>query len=93
MRNDMVEICPFMAMSFHFFWRWHVDKESFPDMNNNRNWFKLKVIHGARPQSVKIENKKRKNRESVSGKLYDMIEIIFILRLTGSYRCWCFCRW
>jgi hypothetical protein len=43
-------------------------------MNNYRNWFKLKVIHGARPQSVKAEKKKKKDRESVSGKLYDMIK-------------------
>ncbi|KAG2210796.1 hypothetical protein INT45_010944, partial [Circinella minor] len=62
MRNKMVEICPFMALSFHFFWRWHCQKENFPNMENNGNWFKLKVIHGARPQS-KSSEKKGKGKE------------------------------
>ncbi|KAG2214030.1 hypothetical protein INT45_001993, partial [Circinella minor] len=57
MRNKMVEICPFMALSFHFFWRWHCQKETFPNMENNGNWFQLKVLYGARPQSRSSEKK------------------------------------
>ncbi|KAG2216055.1 hypothetical protein INT45_013619 [Circinella minor] len=57
MHNKMVEICPFMALSFHFFWRWHCQKETFPNMENNGNWFQLKAFHGARPQSRSSEKK------------------------------------
>ncbi|KAK4516921.1 uncharacterized protein ATC70_000249 [Mucor velutinosus] len=67
MRNKSVEICPFMAMSFHFFWRWHCEKEPFPDMSANGNWFKLRVVYGARPQSAKVE--KKKGKEPARGKL------------------------
>ena len=66
MRNKVVEICPFMAMSFHFFWRWHCEKESFPDMSSNGKWFKLKVINGARPQAA--FEKKGKGKEPARGK-------------------------
>lgn len=65
MRNRVVEICPFMAMSFHFFWRWHCIKEAFPNMDANENWFKLKIINGARPQGAAPQKNRRKGKEPV----------------------------
>ncbi|KAI8635884.1 hypothetical protein BD408DRAFT_313150, partial [Parasitella parasitica] len=46
MRNKMVDICPFMALSFQFFWRWHHEKEDFPNMDSSKDWFNIKVTHG-----------------------------------------------
>ncbi|CEP16662.1 hypothetical protein [Parasitella parasitica] len=43
--NKVVEICPFMAMAFHFFWRSHNNKESSPSFNTNKVRFRLKLIH------------------------------------------------
>ncbi|CEP08881.1 hypothetical protein [Parasitella parasitica] len=65
-RNKMVEICPFMALSFHFFWRWHHDKEDFPNMESNKDWFQMKVIHGARPKSATVKKGKQPARENVN---------------------------
>lgn len=56
MRNKVVEICPFMSMSFHLFYRWHCEREAFPDMSSNANWFKTKVIHGAKPKQKEKDN-------------------------------------
>lgn len=68
MRNRIVEICPFMAVSFHLFWRWHCDKESFPNLNSNEDWFKMKLINGSRPQNMSSA-KRRKGKEPVRGKV------------------------
>ncbi|CEP17701.1 hypothetical protein [Parasitella parasitica] len=66
MRNKNVAICAFMTLSFHFFWRWHHDNEPFPNFSCNANWFKIKLIHGARPNPV-AKNSRRKGKAPARG--------------------------
>ncbi|CEP12692.1 hypothetical protein [Parasitella parasitica] len=61
-RNKLVEICPFMAMAFHIFWRFHNNKESFPTFNTNKDWFKLKSMNGARPRNHHVKKAKSKGK-------------------------------
>lgn len=69
-RNREVEACPFMAMALHFFSRYHRYKEPFPSLDCNKDWFKMKVIHGARPKChiVKKVAKKTKKTKKSKGK-------------------------
>lgn len=43
LRNKNVRICPQMMLSFYFFYRWHISGEPFPEFNQNRDWFDLKL--------------------------------------------------
>lgn len=68
MRNARVEICPLMLMGFHFFRRYHVAHESFPDFSKSANWFDIKLITGSRHHrhgSLTTEWSKRSHEDVV----------------------------
>jgi len=43
MRNKVVEVCPHGSLSFYLFWRWHIENEPSPQLDDNSKWFKTKV--------------------------------------------------
>ncbi|KAG2225155.1 hypothetical protein INT45_009484 [Circinella minor] len=46
-RNRNVEICPQMTLSFYLFHRWHIQGEPFSSLNQNKDWYRLKLIKSA----------------------------------------------
>ena len=53
LRHKDVEKCPFGALSFFFFYRYHVRGDAWPDFSNPKNWYDLYVfpngIHSNKP--------------------------------------------
>ncbi|KAG2214157.1 hypothetical protein INT45_002647 [Circinella minor] len=45
-RHRSVEVCPLGAMAFHFFCRWHMENESFPEFTARQDWYDIHVLKG-----------------------------------------------
>ncbi|KAI9920406.1 hypothetical protein PsorP6_015570 [Peronosclerospora sorghi] len=39
MRSKSPELCAIGAIAFYLFYRFHIDKESFPDFKERKNWY------------------------------------------------------
>ena len=44
LRNKRVDICPWAAVGFYLFWRWHVEGEPFPTFESSRDWYDIKLL-------------------------------------------------
>ncbi|OBZ80847.1 hypothetical protein A0J61_11104, partial [Choanephora cucurbitarum] len=53
LRNKNVRICAQMMLAFYLFSRWHVHAEPFPEFNENRDWFDIKLTR-SRQSSKKV---------------------------------------
>ncbi|KAK9233961.1 hypothetical protein V1525DRAFT_391927, partial [Lipomyces kononenkoae] len=50
MRNQDVLVCPFFMLLLHFFYRFHLDKEPFPVLRSNQQWFDTKLFFQYSPR-------------------------------------------
>ena len=53
MRNKRVDICAFAALGAHFFWRFHVENEPFPNLVRSREWYPIKVCSSSSDKTKK----------------------------------------
>ncbi|KAL3702058.1 hypothetical protein R1sor_020080 [Riccia sorocarpa] len=44
LRNSEVSICPFGALGFYLFWRWHMQGEDFPSFARSSDWYNIKLL-------------------------------------------------
>ncbi|KAL3675821.1 hypothetical protein R1sor_025769 [Riccia sorocarpa] len=44
LRNRKVSICPFGALGFYLFWRWHMQGEDFPSFARSSDWYNIKLL-------------------------------------------------
>jgi hypothetical protein len=54
LRNRDVAICPWGAVGFYFFWRWHLEGEPFPTFENSRSWYDIKLLKSGRDRTKPI---------------------------------------
>jgi hypothetical protein len=57
LRNKCVELCPHGLLAFYLFWRWHVDREPFPDFTSSERWYPLKLFKTGKDATVEMSYK------------------------------------
>ncbi|OWZ09550.1 hypothetical protein PHMEG_00017727 [Phytophthora megakarya] len=57
-KSKYVENCPHGMLGFYFFWRWHVEGESFSDFTSPECWYPIKLLKTGtdptKPMSYKV---------------------------------------
>lgn len=51
MRHKKVLLCPLNAVAMYLFWRWHIELEPFPNLNDRRAWYGIHLLKGSDPRS------------------------------------------